>query len=57
MPLFMVHRIIFSCTQTGSDFWIRARWADHSGERCVRIAEVEGSIPFKSTNSGIATQD
>lgn len=27
------------------------------GERCVRIAEVEGSIPFKSTNSGIATKD
>ena len=27
----------------------RARIVSHSGERCVRIAEVEGSIPFEST--------
>ena len=27
----------------------RARIVSRSGERCVRIAEVEGSIPFEST--------
>ena len=32
-----------------SALWKRARLADHSGERCVRIAEVEGWIPFEST--------
>ena len=30
----------------------RARIVSHSGERCVRIAEVEGSIPFESTKNG-----
>ena len=33
-----------SCQKNG------ARVVSHSGERCVRIAEVEGSIPFESTN-------
>ena len=35
-----------SCQKNG------ARVVSHSGERCVRIAEVEGSIPFESTKTG-----
>lgn len=30
----------------------RACEPSHTGERCVRIAEVEGSIPFESTKNG-----
>lgn len=35
-----------SCQKNG------ARVVSHSGERTVRIAEVEGSIPFESTKNG-----